>query len=97
MFRREELTPEEYGAVSRKIRRKIIFIEKIIYNGKLKKTYFFIIFTDKQKNKYFRLYANSIRVHNLLYNCKRDFRGKEKKTTKKSNELIKLLNYLGLN
>ena len=40
MFRREELTPEEYGAVSRKIRRKIIFIEKIIYNGKLKKLTF---------------------------------------------------------
>ena len=97
MFRREELTPEEYGAVSRKIRRKIIAVEKILYNGKFKKTYFYIVFIDEQKNKYFRLYANSIRVHNLVYNCKRDFRGEEKKTTKKSNELIKLLNYLGLN
>ena len=96
MYKREEVSLEEFRAISKKVRRKIIFLEKIIYNGKLKKTYFFIVFTDEQKNKYFRLYENIIRVHNLVYNCKRDFRGEEKKTTKKNNETIRLLNYLGL-
>ena len=96
MYKREEVSLEEFRAISKKVRRKIIFLEKIIYNGKLKKTYFFIIFTDEQKNKYFRLYENIIRVHNLVYNCKRDFRGEEKKTTKKNKETIRLLNYLGL-
>ena len=65
MFIRKEMSPEEFRAISKKIRRDIIFIEKIISKGK---TYIFIKFIDENKNKYLRVYENKIKIHNLIFN-----------------------------
>lgn len=61
MFIRKEMSPEEFRTISKKLRRNIIFVEKIISK---EKTYIFIKFIAEDKNKYVRLYENKIKVHN---------------------------------
>ena len=55
MFIRKEMSPEEFRTISKKLRRNIIFVEKIISK---EKTYIFIKFIAEDKNKYVRLYEN---------------------------------------
>ena len=90
MFIRKEMSPEEFRTISKKLRRDIVFVEKIISKGK---TYIFIKFIDENKNKYVRLYENKIKVHNN----KSDLKGKQTKSDIRiTKEQRKVLNYLGL-
>lgn len=94
MFIRKEMSPEEFRAISKKIRRDIIFIEKIISKGK---TYIFIKFIDENKNKYLRVYENKIKVHNLIFSNKSDLNGKQTKSDIRiTKEQKNVLQYLGL-
>ena len=94
MFTRKELSPEEFRAISKKIRRDIIFIEKIISKGK---TYIFIKFIDENKNKYLRVYENKIKVHNLIFSNKSDLNGKQTKSDIRiTKQQRNVLQYLGL-
>lgn len=94
MFIRKEMSPEEFRAISKKIRRDIIFIEKIISKGK---TYIFIKFIDENKNKYLRVYENKIKIHNLIFSNKSDLNGKQTKSDIRiTKEQKNVLQYLGL-
>ena len=94
MYKRKELSPEELRAISKKLRRNIIFVEKIISK---EKTYIFIKFIAEDKNKYVRLYENKIKVHNLIFSNKSDLKGKQTKSDIRiTKEQRKVLNYLGL-
>ena len=94
MFIRKEMSPEEFRAISKKIRRDIIFIEKIISKGK---TYIFIKFIDENKNKYLRVYENKIKIHNLIFSNKSDLNGnKTKSDIRITKEQKNVLQYLGL-
>lgn len=59
MFIRKELNPKEIRAISKTVRRNIIFIEKIISK---RKTYIYVEFLDKNRNKYVRVYEEKIKV-----------------------------------
>ena len=94
MFIRKEMSPEEFRAISKKIRRDIIFVEKIISK---EKTYIFIKFIDENKNKYLRVYENKLKVHNLIFSSKSDLDGKQTKSDiKLLKEQRNILQYLGL-
>ena len=94
MYKRKELSLEEIRAISKKVRRKIIFIEKIISK---EKTYIFIKFIDGYKNKYVRVYEEKIKVHNLIYGHRIDINGsKVKSDIRITNEQRNVLKYLGL-
>ena len=93
MFIRKEMSPEEFRTISKKLRRNIIFVEKIISK---EKTYIFIKFIAEDKNKYVRLYENKIKVHKIFSN-KSDLKGKQTKSDIRiTKEQRKVLNYLGL-
>lgn len=94
MYKRKELSTQELRAIAKKLRRNIIFVEKIISK---KKTYIFIKFIAEDKNKYVRLYENKIKVHNLIFSNKSDLKGKQTKSDIRiTKEQRKVLNYLGL-
>ena len=94
MFIRKEMSPEEFRAIAKKLRRNIIFVEKIISKGK---TYIFIKFIDENKNKYVRVYENKLKVHNILYSHRTDSNGnKVKSNIRLTKEQINVLQYLGL-
>lgn len=94
MFIRKEFSPEEFRAIAKKLRRNIIFVEKIISK---EETYIFISFIDENKNKYIRVYENKIKVHNLIFSNKSDLKGKQTKSDIRiTKEQRKVLNYLGL-
>ena len=94
MFIRKEMSPEEFRAISKKLRRNIIFVEKIISKGK---TYIFIKFIDEDKNKYLRVYEEKIKVHNLIFSNKSDLNGKQSKSyIRTTKEQRNVLQYLGL-
>ena len=94
MFIRKEMSPEEFRTISKKLRRNIIFVEKIISKGK---TYIYVKFLDKNRNKYLRVYQNKIKVHNLIFNSKSDLKGKQTKSDFRiTKEQRNVLNYLGL-
>ena len=95
MFRRKELSLEELRAISKTFRRNIIFIEKIISK---RKTYIYVEFLDKKRNKYVRVYEDKIKVHNLIFSNKLDLNGKQiKSDIGETKERRNVLNYLGLN
>lgn len=98
MFIRKELSLEEFRAIAKKVRRDIIFVEKIISKGnKVKKTYIYLKFLDENRNKYLRVYQNKIKVHNLIFNSKSDLKGKQTKSDFRiTKEQRNVLNYLGL-
>lgn len=94
MFIRKEFSPEEFRAIAKKLRRNIIFVEKIISK---EKTYIFIKFIAEDKNTYLRVYENKIKVHNLIFSNKSDLKGKQTKSDIRiTKEQRKVLNYLGL-
>ena len=98
MYKRKELSTQELRAIAKKIRRNIIFIEKIISKGnKVKKTYIYLKFLDENRNKYVRVYHDKIKVKNIIFSTKSDLNGKQIKadirTTKKQQNVLK---YLGL-
>lgn len=94
MFIRKEYSPEEFRAIAKKLRRNIIFVEKIISK---EKTYIFIKFIDEDKNTYLRVYEEKIKVHNLIFSNKSDLKGKQTKSDIRiTKEQRKVLNYLGL-
>lgn len=95
MFIRKELSPEEIRAISKTVRRDIIFIEKIISK---RKTYIYVEFLDKNRNKYVRVYEEKIKVSNLIFSNKLDLNGKQiKSDIGETKERRNVLNYLGLN
>lgn len=95
MFRRKELSPEEIRAISKTVRRNIIFIEKIISK---RKTYIYVEFLDKNRNKYVRVYEEKIKVSSLIFSNKLDLNGKQiKSDIGETKERRNVLNYLGLN
>ncbi len=95
MFIRKELSPEEIRAISKTVRRNIIFIEKIISK---RKTYIYVEFLDKNRNKYVRVYEEKIKVRNLIFSNKLDLNGKQiKSDIGETKERRNVLNYLGLN
>lgn len=95
MFTRKELSPEEIRAISKTVRRNIIFIEKIISK---RKTYIYVEFLDKNRNKYVRVYEEKIKVRNLVFSNKLDLNGKQiKSDIGETKERRNVLNYLGLN
>lgn len=95
MFIRKELSPEEIRAISKTVRRNIIFIEKIISK---RKTYIYVEFLDKNRNKYVRVYEEKIKVRNLVFSNKLDLNGKQiKSDIGETKERRNVLNYLGLN
>lgn len=95
MFIRKELSPEEIRAISKTVRRNIIFIEKIISK---RKTYIYVEFLDKNRNKYVRVYEEKIKVSNLIFSNKLDLNGKQiKSDIGETKERRNVLNYLGLN
>ena len=94
MYKRKELSTQELRATAKKLRRNIIFVEKIISK---EKTYILIKFIAEDKNKYVRLYENKIKVHNLIFSNKSDLKGKQTKSDIRiTKEQRKVLNYLGL-
>lgn len=94
MFIRKEFSPEEFRAIAKKLRRNIIFVEKIISK---EKTYIFIKFIDEDKNTYLRVYEEKIKVHNLIFSNKSDLKGKQTKSDIRiTKEQRKVMNYLGL-
>ena len=94
MFIRKELSPEEIRAISKTVRRNIIFIEKIISK---RKTYIYVEFLDKNRNKYVRVYEEKIKVRNLIFSNKLDLNGKQiKSDIGETKERRNVLNYLGL-
>ena len=98
MFIRKELSLEEFRAIAKKVRRDIIFVEKIISKGnKVEKTYIYLKFLDENRNKYVRVYHDKIKVKNIIFSTKSDLNGKQIKadirTTKKQQNVLK---YLGL-
>lgn len=94
MFIRKELRAEEIRAISKTVRRNIIFIEKIISK---RKTYIYVEFLDKNRNKYVRVYEEKIKVHNLIFSNKLDLNGKQiKSDIGETKERRTVLNYLGL-
>ena len=94
MYKRKELGTQELRAIAKKLRRNIIFVEKIISK---EKTYIFIKFIAEDKNKYIRVYENKIKVHNLIFSNKSDLKGKQTKSDIRiTKEQRKVLNYLGL-
>lgn len=94
MYKRKELSPEELRAISKKLRRNIIFVEKIISK---EKNYIFIKFIDENRNKYVRLYENKLKVHNILYSHRTDSNGnKVKSNIRLTKEQRTILKYLGL-
>lgn len=95
MFIRKELSPEEIRAISKTVRRNIIFIEKIISK---RKTYIYVEFLDKNRNKYVRVYEEKMKVSNLIFSNKLDLNGKQiKSDIGETKERRNVLNYLGLN
>ncbi len=95
MFIRKELNPEEIRAISKTVRRNIIFIEKIISK---RKTYIYVEFLDENKNKYVRVYEEKIKISNLVFSNKLDLNGKQiKSDIAETKERRNVLNYLGLN
>ena len=95
MFRRKELSLEELRAISKTVRRDIIFIEKIISK---RKTYIYVEFLDENRNKYVRVYEEKIKVSNLIFSNKLDLNGKQiKSDIGETKERRNVLNYLGLN
>ena len=95
MFIRKELSPEEIRAISKTVRRNIIFIEKIISK---RKTYISVEFLDKNRNKYVRVYEEKIKVSSLIFSNKLDLNGKQiKSDIGETKERRNVLNYLGLN
>lgn len=95
MFIRKELSPEEIRAISKTVRRNIIFIEKIISK---RKTYIYVEFLDKNRNKYVRVYEEKIKISNLVFSNKLDLNGKQiKSDIAETKERRNVLNYLGLN
>ena len=95
MFIRKELRAEEIRAISKTVRRNIIFIEKIISK---RKTYIYVEFLDKNRNKYVRVYEEKIKVSNLIFSNKLDLNGKQiKSDIGETKERRNVLNYLGLN
>lgn len=95
MFTRKELSPEEIRAISKTVRRNIIFIEKIISK---RKTYIYVEFLDEKRNKYVRVYEEKIKVRNLIFSNKLDLNGKQiKSDIGETKERRNVLNYLGLN
>ncbi len=95
MFIRKELRAEEIRAISKTVRRNIIFIEKIISK---RKTYIYVEFLDKNRNKYVRVYEEKIKVRNLIFSNKLDLNGKQiKSDIGETKERRNVLNYLGLN
>lgn len=95
MFIRKELSKEELRAISKTVRRNIIFIEKIISK---RKTYIYVEFLDKNRNKYVRVYEEKIKVRNLIFSNKLDLNGKQiKSDIGETKERRNVLNYLGLN
>ncbi len=94
MFIRKELSKEELRAISKTVRRNIIFIEKIISK---RKTYIYVEFLDKNRNKYVRVYEEKIKVRNLIFSNKLDLNGKQIKSgIGETKERRNVLNYLGL-
>lgn len=94
MFIRKELRAEEIRAISKTVRRNIIFIEKIISK---RKTYIYVEFLDKNRNKYVRVYEDKIKVRNLIFSNKLDLNGKQiKSDIGETKERRNVLNYLGL-
>lgn len=94
MFIRKELSPEEIRAISKTVRRNIIFIEKIISK---RKTYIYVEFLDENRNKYVRVYEEKIKVRNLIFSNKLDLNGKQiKSDIGETKERRTVLNYLGL-
>lgn len=94
MYKRKELSTQELRAIAKKLRRNIIFVEKIISK---EKTYIFIKFIDEDKNTYLRVYEEKIKVHNLIFSNKSDLKGKQTKSDIRiTKEQRKVLNYLGL-
>lgn len=94
MFIRKELRAEEIRAISKTVRRNIIFIEKIISK---RKTYIYVEFLDKNRNKYVRVYEEKIKVRNLIFSNKLDLNGKQiKSDIGETKERRTVLNYLGL-
>ena len=98
MFIRKEMSPEEFRTISKKLRRNIIFVEKIISKGnKVKKTYIYLKFLDENRNKYVRVYHDKIKVKNIIFSTKLDLNGKQiKADIRITKEQRKVLNYLGL-
>ena len=95
MFIRKELSPEEIRAISKTVRRNIIFIEKIISK---RKTYIYVEFLDKNRNKYVRVYEEKIKLSSLIFSNKLDLNGKQiKSDIGETKERRNVLNYLGLN
>ena len=95
MFIRKELSPEEIRAISKTVRRNIIFIEKIISK---RKTYIYVEFLDENRNKYVRVYEEKIKVSSLIFSNKLDLNGKQiKSDIGETKERRTVLNYLGLN
>lgn len=95
MFIRKELRAEEIRAISKTVRRNIIFIEKIISK---RKTYIYVEFLDENRNKYVRVYEEKIKVRNLIFSNKLDLNGKQiKSDIGETKERRNVLNYLGLN
>ena len=95
MFIRKELSPEEIRAISKTVRRNIIFIEKIISK---RKTYIYVEFLDKNRNKYVRVYEEKIKVSSLIFSNKLDLNGKQiKSDIGETKERRNVLNYFGLN
>lgn len=95
MFIRKELRAEEIRAISKTVRRNIIFIEKIISK---RKTYIYVEFLDKNRNKYVRVYEEKIKVSSLIFSIKLDLNGKQiKSDIGETKERRNVLNYLGLN
>lgn len=95
MFIRKELNPKEIRAISKTVRRNIIFIEKIISK---RKTYIYVEFLDENRNKYVRVYEEKMKVSNLIFSNKLDLNGKQiKSDIGETKERRNVLNYLGLN
>lgn len=94
MFIRKELNPKEIRAISKTVRRNIIFIEKIISK---RKTYIYVEFLDENRNKYVRVYEEKMKVSNLIFSNKLDLNGKQiKSDIGETKERRTVLNYLGL-
>lgn len=98
MFIRKELSLEEFRAIAKKVRRDIIFVEKIISKGnKVKKAYIYLKFLDENRNKYVRVYHDKIKVKNIIFNTKSDLNGKQiKANSRTTKEQQNVLKYLGL-
>ena len=94
MFIRKELNSKEIRAISKTVRRNIIFIEKIISK---RKTYIYVEFLDENRNKYVRVYEEKMKVSNLIFSNKSDLNGKQiKSDIGETKERRNVLNYLGL-